>query len=150
MLPLEIGCDHSEPYADSNCYLDLNGYNVKIKPPPPKPLIWMGSSKKDLRGLPADVVDVFGYALYVAQTGKRHDNTKVLKGFGDASVLEVIESQAGNAYRAVYTVRFTAAVVVLHVFQKKSKSGTETPKPDMDLIEARLKKANELMKESKT
>jgi phage-related protein len=47
-------------------------------------------------------------------------------------------------------VRFTAAVVVLHVFQKKSKSGTETPKPDMDLIEARLKKANELMKESKT
>jgi predicted XRE-type DNA-binding protein len=72
----------------------------------------------------------------------------VLKGFGDASVLEVIESQAGNAYRAVYTVRFAAAVVVLHVFQKKSKSGIETPKPDMDLMEARLKKAAELMKES--
>ncbi len=108
----------------------------------------MGSSKKDLRALPADVVDVFGYALYVAQTGKRHDNTKVLKGFGDASVLEVIESQAGNAYRAVYTVRF-AVVVVLHVFQKKSKSGIETPKPDMDLIDTRLKKATELMKEGK-
>ena len=109
----------------------------------------MGSSKKDLRALPADVVDVFGYALYVAQTGKRHDNTKVLKGFGGASVLEVIESQAGNTYRAVYTVRFAAAVIVLHVFQKKSRSGIETPKPDMDLIEARLKKATELMKESK-
>jgi len=52
------------------------------------------------------------------QTGKRHDNTKVLKGFGGASVLEVIESQAGNTYRAVYTVRFAAAVIVLHVFQK--------------------------------
>jgi phage-related protein len=110
----------------------------------------MGSSKKELRGLPADVVDVFGYALYLAQTGKRHDGTKVLRGFGDASVLEVIESQAGNAYRAVYTVRFTAAVIVLHVFQKKSKSGIETPKPDMDLIEARLKKAAELMKVSKS
>ena len=109
----------------------------------------MGSSKKDLRALPADVVDVFGYALYVAQIGKRHDNTKVLKGFGGASVPEVIESQAGNTYRAVYTVRFAAAVIVLHVFQKKSKSGIETPKPDMDLIEARLKKAAELMKESK-
>ena len=104
---------------------------MKVKAPPPKPLIWMGSSKKDLRALPADVVDVFGYALYVAQTGKRHDNTKVLKGFGGASVLEVIESQAGNTYRAVYTVRFAAAVIVLHVFQKKSKSGIETPKPDM-------------------
>ena len=122
---------------------------MKPKPPPPKPLIWMGSSKKDLRALPADVVDVFGYALYVAQIGKRHDNAKVLKGFRGASVLEVIESQAGNTYRTVYTVRFAAAVIVLHVFQKKSKSGIETPKPDMDLIEARLKKATELMKESK-
>ncbi len=129
--------------------LDQYGYNMTPKPPP-KPLIWMGSSKKDLRALPGDVIDVFGYALYVAQTGKRHDNTKVLKGFGDASVLEVIESQAGNAYRAVYTVRFATAVVVLHVFQKKSKSGIETPKPDMDLIEDRLKNATALMKASKT
>ena len=123
---------------------------MKAERSPPKTLIWMGSSKKDLRALPTDVVDVFGYALYLAQTGKRHDNTKVLKGFGDASVLEVIESQAGNAYRAVYTVRFAAAVIVLHVFQKKSKSGIETPKPDMELIDDRLKKATALMKPSKT
>jgi phage-related protein len=116
----------------------------------PKPLIWMGSSKKDLRGLPGDVVDVFGYALYLAQAGKRHESTKALKGFGDASVLEVIESQAGNAYRAVYTVRFASAVIVPHVFQKKSKSGIETPKPDMDLIETRLRQATDLIKASKT
>jgi phage-related protein len=109
--------------------------------------MWMGNSKKDLRALPADVVDTFGYALYLAQVGKRHDGTKVMRGFGGASVLEVIESQAGNAYRAVYTVRFSAAVIVLHVFQKKSKSGIETPKPDMDLIEKRLQKASELMNE---
>ena len=110
----------------------------------------MGNSKKALSALPADVVDTFGYALYLAQIGKRHDSTKVMRGFGDASVLEVIESQAGNAYRAVYTVRFTAVVIVLHVFQKKSKSGIETPKPDMDLIETRLKRATELMKERKS
>lgn len=61
-------------------------------------------------------------------------------------MLEVIESQAGNAYRAVYTVRFVDAVIVLHVFQKKSKSGAETPKPDKDLIEARLRDATEMMK----
>jgi phage-related protein len=57
----------------------------------------MGSSKKDLRALPADVVGVLGYALYIAQTGTRPDSTKVLMGFGDASVLEVVESRAGNA-----------------------------------------------------
>ncbi len=100
--------------------------------------------------LPTDVVDIFGYALYLAQTGRRHGNTKVLKGFGDASVLEVIESKAGNAYRAVYTVRFAAAVIVLHAFQKKSKSGIGTPKPDMELIADRLRKATALMKASKT
>jgi phage-related protein len=69
----------------------------------------------------------------------------VLRGFGDAGVLEVIESHAGNAYRGVYTVRFATAVVVLHVFQKKSKSGGQTPKPDMDLIGKRLRQAADLL-----
>lgn len=107
----------------------------------PKPLIWMGSSKKDLKALPPSVINLFGYALYVAQIGRRHEQTKVLRGFGDASVLEVIESTNGSTYRAVYTVRFADAVYVLHVFQKKSKSGIATPKPDVDLIEDRLKQA---------
>ncbi len=117
------------------------------QPAPPKPLIWMGSGKRDLVALPAAVVDVFGYALFLAQSGKRHESTKVLRGFGDASVLEVIESRDGSTYRAVYTVRFAAAVFVLHVFQKKSKSGAATPKPDMDLIEKRLKRAGELVRQ---
>jgi phage-related protein len=117
--------------------------------PSPRPLIWMGSSKKELRALPAQVADVFGYALYLAQVGRRHDCTKVLRGFGDAGVLEIVESKSGNTYRAVYTVRFAAAVIVLHVFQKKSKSGTETPKPELGLIKKRLKQAAALMQEGK-
>jgi phage-related protein len=108
---------------------------------PPKSLIWVGSSKKDLGALPPSVVDTFGYALYLAQTGRRHEQTKILRGFGDASVIEVVESANRSTYRAVYTVRFSDAVYVLHVFQKKSKSGIATPKPDMDLIEERLKQA---------
>jgi phage-related protein len=107
----------------------------------PKPLIWMGSSKKDLGALPSSVIDTFGYALYVAQTGRRHQQTKILRGFGDASVIEVIESANRSTYRAVYTVRFIDAVYVLHVFQKKSQSGIATPKPDLDLIGERLKQA---------
>jgi phage-related protein len=117
------------------------------QPAPPKPLIGMGSSKKDLVALPEAVVDVFGYALFLAQSGGRHENTKLLRGFGDASVLEVIESREGSTYRAVYTVRFAAAVFVLHVFQKKSKSGAATPKPDMDVIEKRLKRTAELVRQ---
>lgn len=71
----------------------------------PRPLEWIGSSKKDLIALPAQVVDVFGYALYLAQTGGRHDRAKPLRGFGSAGVLQVVEDWRGDAYRAVCTVR---------------------------------------------
>jgi len=55
--------------------------------------------------------------------------------------VEIVESHDGNAYRAVYTVRFERAVYVLHAFQKKSPSGIRTAKRDVDLIEQRLKQA---------
>ena len=113
----------------------------------PKPLEWIGSSQKDLKALPDEVIDVFGYALHLAQTGGRHAQAKPLQGFGSASVLEVIEDWRGNTFRAVYTVRFEDRVYVLHVFQKKSKSGIATPKPDMDLIRDRLKVAARHAKE---
>lgn len=116
---------------------------------PPKPLEWIGSSKKDLKALPDVVVDVFGYALHLAQTGGQHIQAKPLQGFGSAGVLEVVEDGRGSTYRAVYTVRFAQRVYVLHVFQKKSKSGIATPKPDMDLIRARLQMATARAKELK-
>jgi phage-related protein len=114
-----------------------------------KPLVWVGSSRKDLISLPPAVVDTFGYGLYLAQIGKRHESSRVLRGFGDASVVELIESSAGNTYRAVYTVRFRAAIFVLHVFQKKSKRGVATPKHHLDLVATRLWRAAELAKELK-
>ncbi len=115
--------------------------------PPLKPLVWIGGSKKDLKALPAAVVDVIGYGLYLSQRGLRHSQCKTLRGFGDGSVIEIVEDHIGNTYRAVYTVRFAEAVFVLHVFQKKSTRGAETPKPEMNLIAARLKRAAEIAKE---
>jgi phage-related protein len=110
-------------------------------------LEWIGSTKKDLQALPEEVVHVFGYALYLAQTGSKHDQAKPLRGFGSAGVLEVVEDRRGDTYRAVYTVQFGVRVFVLHVFQKKSKSGIATPKPDLDLIRNRLKVAARRAKE---
>jgi len=112
-----------------------------------KPLVWIASSYKDLMALPPDVRRRFGYALSLAQMGDQDDSAKVLKGFGGAGVLEVVEDDAGGTYRAVYTVRFAEAVFALHCFQKKSKSGIATPKPDMDIIRARLKTAEALAQE---
>jgi len=112
-----------------------------------KPLEWIASSHKDLMALPADVRRFFGYALSLAQAGDQHDAAKVLKGFGGAGVLEVVEDDAGGTYRAVYTVKFKEAVFVLHCFQKKSKRGISTPTMDIDIIRARLKVAELLAKE---
>ena len=106
-----------------------------------KPLFWVGSSRKDLTGFPAEVQDEMGYALYLAQAGKKHDHAKPLKGFGSAGVLEVFVAHHGDAYRAVYTVRFAETVYVLHAFQKKSKQGVATPQQEIDLVRSRLKDA---------
>jgi phage-related protein len=113
----------------------------------PKPLVWLAASKKDFLGFPADTVRDVGYALYQAQCGEKPPNAKPLKGFGGASVLEVVEQYDGDTYRAVYTVRFVDAVYVLHCFQKKSKSGAATPGQDIELIKTRLKKAEEESKQ---
>ena len=104
-----------------------------------KPLYWVASSKKDLQAMPTEVQDTFGYALHQAQAGGKHVQAKVLKGFGSAGVLEVVEDARGGTYRAVYTVKLAGAVYVLHCFQKKSSQGVATPKPDMDSIRDRLK-----------
>jgi phage-related protein len=112
-----------------------------------KPLAWLASTKRDLMALPEEVIDTFGYALHLAQTGKKHEQAKPLHGFGSAGVLEIVEDWRGNTYRAVYTVRFATAVFVLHVFQKKAKRGIATPRQDMDLIKERLKAAEQFVKE---
>lgn len=112
-----------------------------------KALEWIGSSKEDLRSLPVDVRRVFGQAIDDAEWGGEHPAAKALKGFGGRSVLEVVDDYDGDTYRAVYTVRFAGVVYVLHVFQKKAKKGIATPKHELDLVQARLKRAEEHYRE---
>jgi phage-related protein len=109
----------------------------------PKKLMWVGSAKKDLMVMPDDVQDVFGFALHLAQVGEKHGNAKPLKGFGGAGVLEVVERDNDGTYRAVYTVKYGDAVYVLHCSQKKLSKGIATPKPDINVINDRLKAAKE-------
>lgn len=107
-----------------------------------KPVEWVGSSKADLKNFPASVQDHVGFALYQAQVGLKHRDVKPLKGFG-AKVLEVVSRREGDTYRTVYTVRFKAAIYVLHAFQKKAKQGIATPTSELELVRRRLKAAQE-------
>jgi phage-related protein len=110
-------------------------------------LEFIGSSLKDLRRFPPEVRRSVGYALDLAQKGEKDIAAKPLKGFHGAGVLEVIKDFDGDTYRAVYTVRFAKMVYVLHCFQKKSKTGIATPKQEMDLINDRLKAAQQKYRE---
>lgn len=123
-------------------------YAAKVKPlevdlPALKPLVWMGDSLEALRGFPQAVREEIGFALYQAQRGDKHVSAKPLKGFG-SGVLEVVSDHRGDTFRAVYTVRLAAKIYVLHVFQKKSKSGIATPRAILELVRRRLKRAIEL------
>lgn len=106
-----------------------------------RPLHWVASSKKDLIDCGDDVKSQIGFALRFAQDGGMHESAKPLQGFGGASVLEIVANAGGDTFRGVYTVKFSKAVYVLHVFMKKSKQGSKTPKHEIDLIKVRLKAA---------
>ena len=111
-----------------------------------KPVIWVGSSRKDLLAFLEPVQGHMGYVLYVAQRGGKHRDAKALSGFGGAGVVEVVKEFRGDAFRAVYTLRYGGAVYVLHAFQKKSKTGRETPRRDIELVKRRLHEAEQIAK----
>ena len=108
-----------------------------------RPLYWVGSSLKDLRTFPDAVIDVMGYALHLAQQGDKHPDAKPLKGFPGGSVLEITADHDSDTWRAVYTLKYREALYVLHAFQKKSKQGIKTPRQHINMIQSRLKLAQE-------
>jgi phage-related protein len=107
-----------------------------------RPLVWVGTAKHDFMEFPHAVKSEMGNALGVAQFGGKHPSAKPWKGEGPG-VLEIVEDFDGNAYRAIYAVRFGKAVYVLHAFQKKSRTGIRTDRRDVDMIARRLKAARE-------
>ena len=112
-----------------------------------KPVIWVGSSKKELKSFPREVQRNIGQALFTAQAGGTDPAAKPLKGFKGTTVMEIIESYRTDAYRTIYTVKFGDYVFVLLAFQKKSKTGIKTPKTVIDRLKARLSEAKHIWRE---
>ena len=118
------------------------------KRPNGKPIDWVGSSRDDLKSFPDEVQQALGFELYQVQIGAMPVSATPLKG-RLSGVYELKESHEGNAYRAVYVVKLTDTIYVLHCFPKKSTSGIATPQNDIDLIEQRLRLAIEDSKGAK-
>ena len=117
------------------------------EPLPLKPMFFVvEAARDDLMAVPLPVRQEFGHALYVVQTGGTPAHSKPLHGFG-SGVLEIVENQDGDTYRAIYTVRFDEAIYVLHVLKKKSHSGIKTPQRELDTLKSRLQRALQLHEE---
>jgi phage-related protein len=105
-----------------------------------KPLHWVGSSKRDFLSFPRPSRRTWE----TPSASRSSAEPRQRRSRGRDSVRACwrsVESHDGNAYRAVYTVRFEKAVYVLHAFQKKSPSGIRTAKRDVDLVAQRLRTA---------
>lgn len=108
-----------------------------------RPLIWLGSSKKKIQSFPEEVKKLIGDELQIIQFGGMPKDAKPFKGVG-SGVFEIAIKHDNDAYRCVQAVQLGKYIYVLHAFQKKSKKGIETPKPDVDLIKKRYQEAVEL------
>ena len=112
-----------------------------------RPIIWIGSSLRDLRKLPSAVRREIGHALHMEEVGERSHKAKMLKGF--SGVIEIVSDYVTNTYRAVYAIKIDNNIYVLHVFKKKSKRGIATTKRDLDKIKRRLQIAKHIAKENR-
>ncbi|MBF8263830.1 MAG: hypothetical protein HW387_1495 [Parachlamydiales bacterium] len=106
-------------------------------------LIYLGSSQKDAEKLPQEVKDVFSTALKMALVGDTHEDAKPYRHHG-SGVFEVVGDHRSSTFREVYIARYKEVVFVIHIFKKKSKKGSEVPKEDKELIEQRLKWADQI------
>lgn len=104
---------------------------------------WVGNSREQVRSFPQAARRLIGEALRFAQQGEKHPKAKPLRGI-DSGVLEIVARYDTDTYRAVYAVRISETIYVLHAFQKKSTRGNRTPKKEIDLIRQRLNRVRML------
>lgn len=110
-----------------------------------RPVEWVASSLDDLTGFPREVQQDIGFTLFRVQLGDRPGRVKAMRGL--SGVYEIRSDFRTDTYRSVYAAKIGDKIYVLHAFQKKSKSGISTPKPDMETIRARLQLARQYAQE---
>lgn len=103
---------------------------------------WVKAALRDPRGFPNDPQDRAMTALSFIAEGAKPDIAKPLSGLG-SGVWELAIKSRGDAYRVVYALQLSEDIWVIHAFQKKSKKGISTPKPEIDLVTERIRRLKE-------
>jgi phage-related protein len=109
-----------------------------------RPIRWIKAAHKDFEDFPKAARDDLLDALTAVADGGHPSLAKPLTGLG-AGVMELALRHRGDAFRVVYALQIGADVWVLHAFQKKSKTGIATPRPEIDLVRKRLRRLKEIL-----
>ena len=109
-----------------------------------RPISWIKAAKKDFGKFPEAAQDMCLDALSIAADGGRADIAKPMTGLG-SGIWEIALPYRGDAFRVVYALQLGDEIWVIHAFQKKSKKGITTPKPDIDLIKERIQRLKEAL-----
>jgi len=110
-----------------------------------RPISWLRGARKDFEDFPQGAQIEMARALTILAEGQIPDIAKPLTDLG-SGVMELALRYRGDAFRVVYALQIGDDIWVIHVFQKKSKSGIKTPKQEIDLIRERLKRLREILK----
>jgi len=98
-----------------------------------KNIIWMGSSKDDLRTFSREALHEAGFQLGQVQYGLEPSDWKPFNDIG-AGTKEIRIRDKDGIYRILYVAKFEEGIYVLHCFQKKTES---TSKIDKEIAKAR-------------
>jgi phage-related protein len=105
---------------------------------------WLKGALKDFEDFPKDAQDRAAAALTFIAEGTTPDIAKPLTCFG-SGVWELVIRSRGDAYRVVYALQLGENIWIVHAFQKKSKTGIATPKPELDLVRERIKRLKDYL-----
>ena len=101
----------------------------------PRPLLWVGSAREDLRAFPVLARSLVGRALALLQDGRMPSDCRSMPSVG-AGVWEIRVRAGGGAFRVFYVTKFAEVVYVLHAFEKKSR---KTSRNDLAIGESRYR-----------
>ncbi len=99
-----------------------------------KPIVWLGSSRDDVRRFSDAARKDMGFELYQVQRGLDPSDWRPMPSVGPGVV--EIRVHAETEYRLLYVAKFAEAIYVLHAFAKKTR---QMPREAVELTRARFK-----------
>jgi phage-related protein len=100
-----------------------------------RPLVWVGSARRDVEAFPLSARRRAGFELDLLQQGLDPSDWKAMPTVGDGVYELRIRAEGG--FRVFYVTKRVEGIVVLHAFQKKT---WQTAQLDLDLAAKRYRR----------